>query len=190
MVRERLTREQNLGTVAEFGCGTGFYTEVLAARSDHLLATDLAPGMLKLAKQNTKAANVTFQQEDCQQTSFNDSVFDTIFMSLVLHFTDPPKALAEMRRILKPGGTLIISNPDPHPLTGFDRFRWLVRGYFYGISRYRTKPPKGLLKNVLAEKQVCDLLMNAGFRILSTEVIRDASRSYNIPVEYIKAVRI
>jgi ubiquinone/menaquinone biosynthesis C-methylase UbiE len=190
MVRERLTREQNLGAVAEFGCGTGFYTDDLAARSVHLIATDLAPGMLALAKQNTNAANVTFQQEDCQQTSFNDSTFDTIFMSLVLHFTDPPKALAEMRRILKPGGTLIISNPDPHPLRGFDRFRWLVRGYFYGITRYRTKPPKGLLKNVLAEKQVCDLLVNTGFRILSTEVIRDGSRSYNIPVEYIKAAKI
>lgn len=189
MVRERLAREQNLGAVVEFGCGTGFYTQVLAARSGHLTATDLAPGMLEVAKQNTKSSNVTFQQQDCQHTSFNDSAFDTVFMSLVLHFTDPPTALAEMRRILKPGGILIITNPDPHPLTPFDRFRWLVRGYFHGITRYRTKPPKGLLKNVLAEKQLCNLLVNAGFKIVSTEAIRDASRSYNIPVGFIKAVR-
>jgi ubiquinone/menaquinone biosynthesis C-methylase UbiE len=154
MVRDRLALEEKLGGVAEFGCGGGFYTGVLAARAERVVATDLAPGMLAVAKQNISAANVTFQQEDCQQTSFVDSSFDTVFLSLVLHFTEPTRALAEMRRILKPGGALIISNPDPALLSGFDRFRWLARGYFYGITRYRTKPPRGLFDNVLTEKQV------------------------------------
>ena len=190
MAREWLQRQVNLGHTVEFGCGTGFNTEVLAARSDRLVATDLAPGMLALAMRNTKASNVTFRQEDCQQTSFPDSTFDTAFLGLVLHFTDPPKALAEMRRILKPGGTLMIHNPDPLPLRGWDRFRWLARGYFYGITRYRTKPPKGLLKQVLSEQQLCDLLATSGFQVLSSETIRNTSRSYNIPIECIKAVKI
>jgi ubiquinone/menaquinone biosynthesis C-methylase UbiE len=189
MARERLEREEKLGHAVEFGCGTGFNTEVLAARSDRLVATDLAPGMLSIAKRNNKTSNVTFQQEDCQQTSFPDSVFDTAFLGLVLHFTDPPKALAEMHRILKPGGALIIYNPDPHPLRGWDRFRWLARGYFYGITRYRTKPPKDLLKQVLSEQQLCDLLANSGFNVLLTETIRNSSLSYNIPIEYIKAAK-
>jgi ubiquinone/menaquinone biosynthesis C-methylase UbiE len=189
MVRERLEREKNLGVVAEFGCGGGFYTEVLAARAERVKATDLAPGMLAVAKQNVRAANVTFQQEDCQQTSFADASIDTAFLSLVLHFTEPSRALAEMRRILKPGGTLIISNPDPALLSGFDRFRWLARGYFYGITRYRTKPPKGLFDNVLTEKQLCELLVKGGFDIQSTEVIRNAARPYNLPLEYIKAAK-
>ena len=165
MARERLECETKLGNVVEFGCGTGFNTEVLAARADRLVATDLAPGMLSIAKRNAKATNVTFQQEDCQQTSFLDSAFDTVFLGLVLHFTDPPKALAEVHRILKPGGTLIIFNPDPHPLRGWDRFRWLVRGHFYGITRYRTKPPKDFLKHVLNEQQLCGLLATSGFKV-------------------------
>jgi len=188
-VRDRLAREENLGIVAEFGCGGGFYTEVLATRAERVVATDLASGMLAVAKQTVSAANVTFQQQDCQQTSFADASFDTAFLSLVLHFTEPSRALAEMQRILKPGGTLIISNPDPALLSGFNRFRWLARGYFYGITRYRTKPPKGLFDNVLTEKQLCDLLVKSDFEVQSTEIIRNAEQPYNLPLEYIKAVK-
>jgi ubiquinone/menaquinone biosynthesis C-methylase UbiE len=189
MVRDRLAREEDLGIVAEFGCGGGFYTQILAARANRVVATDLAPGMLAVAKQNVRAANVTFQQEDCQQTSFAAASFDTVFLSLVLHFTQPTSTLAEMRRILRPGGTLIISNPDPALLSGFNRFRWLARGYFYGITRYRTKPPKGLFANVLTEKQLCDLLVKSGFEVQSTEIIRNTVQTYNLPLEYIKAVK-
>lgn len=188
MARERLRREERLGAVAEFGCGTGFNTEVLAARADSVVASDLAPGMLALAKRNVTAQNVVFKQEDCQRTSFSDASFDTVFLGLVLHFTEPPKALAEMRRILKPNGTLIILNPDPFTLKGFARFRWLVRGYFYGITRYRTKPPKDIFKYVMTEAQLCDYLVKAGFKILSVETIRNISRASNLPIEFVKAM--
>ena len=53
----------------------------------------------------------------------------------------------------------------------------------------RTKPPKGLLKNVLSEQQLCDLLIESNFRISSTETIRNTAQPYNIPIEYIKAVK-
>jgi ubiquinone/menaquinone biosynthesis C-methylase UbiE len=100
--------------------------------------------MLALAKERIKAANVTFQMEDCQETSFPDEVFDTTFISLVIHFTEPEKTLAEMRRILKPGGTLIISNLDPSALNGVNRVRCLIRILYHGLTRYRVKPPKDL----------------------------------------------
>src|SRR5262245_32142067 len=110
IVRERVGREEALGRLVEFGCGTGFYTEALARKAESALATDISPGMLRLAKQHVKAANVTFQVEDCQRTSLPDGSFDTAFISLVIHFTDPPQTLAEMHRILRPGGTVIIAN--------------------------------------------------------------------------------
>ena len=56
-----------MGKLAEFGCGTGFYTQVLAGKADSVVATDLSPGMLALAKNQIKADNVTFQVEDCQR---------------------------------------------------------------------------------------------------------------------------
>jgi 2-polyprenyl-3-methyl-5-hydroxy-6-metoxy-1,4-benzoquinol methylase len=49
-----------LGGLAEFGCGTGFYTEVLAGKADHVEATDPSPGMITVARGHLKATNVTF----------------------------------------------------------------------------------------------------------------------------------
>src|SRR5690349_8731184 len=86
MVRERVAREEHLGRLVEFGCGTGFYTEVLAGKAEMLLATDISTGMLEIARQRVNASNVTFQTEDCQHTSLPDGAFDTAFLSLVIHF--------------------------------------------------------------------------------------------------------
>jgi len=189
MVRERLTREAHLGKVVEIGCGTGFYTQVLAAKADSLVATDLSSRMLTVAKERFKAANVTFQVEDCHETSLPDEAFDTVFIGLVIHFTRPEKTLVEMRRILKPGGTLIIANLDLHALKGLDRARRLIRVLYHGFIGYRTKPPKGFGKGLISEKKLRDLLGKSGFEVIGAETIRDPSRSSNIPVEYIKAVK-
>ncbi len=190
MVRERVAKEARLGNLAEFGCGTGFYTQLLAGKADNVVATDLSADMLALAKGQIKATNVTFQVEDCQKTSLPGQTFDTAFISLVIHFTEPNKTLAEMHRILKPGAMLIIANLDPRALNGFDRIRCLIRIVYQGLTGYRLKPPKGFGKNVMTERQLCDLLGKTGFEVISTETIKDASSSSNIPVEYIRAVKV
>ena len=190
MVRERIGKEGRLGKLVEFGCGTGFYTQVLVGKADTVIATDISPGMLALAQERIRAANVTFQMEDCQETSFSAEAFDTAFISLVIHFIEPAKTLAEMHRILKPGGALLISNLDPGALNGVDRIRCLTRIVYHGLTGYRIKPPKRFGRNVMTEKQLCDLLAKSGFKVISTETIKDTSRSSNIPIEYIKAVKV
>ena len=190
IVRERVRKEGRLGKLVEFGCGTGFYTQVLVGKADTVVATDISQGMLALAKERIKVTNVTFQVEDCQATSLPDEVFDTAFISLVIHFTEPEKTLAEMRRILKPGGTLIISNLDPGALNGVDRVRCLIRILYHGLTGYRVKPPKGFGKNIVTENQLRELMGKSGFKVASTETIKDPSRSSNIPIEYIRAVKV
>jgi SAM-dependent methyltransferase len=127
LLRERLAKEGGLGALVELGCGTGFYTSVLAEKADAVTATDLSPGMLALARDRITAPNVTFRVEDCQRTSFPDGAFDAAFMSLVIQFTEPEATLAEIRRVLKPGGTVIILNLDMPALRGLDRVRSLAR---------------------------------------------------------------
>jgi len=190
MVRERVARESRLGRLVEFGCGSGFYTRALAERAESVVATDLSPGMIALAEERVAAANVTFRTEDCQKTSFPDGSFDTAFMSLVLHFTEPDATLAEMARILKRGGTFIVSNLDPGALGPLDRVRCTVRILYHGATGYRTRPPARFGRNMLTEKELRDRLDRCGFRILSSETIRDPSRSSNVPVEYVRAVRV
>jgi ubiquinone/menaquinone biosynthesis C-methylase UbiE len=188
MIRERLSKEESLGHVIELGSGTGFYTQLLADRATSLIASDLSPRMLDLAKQRINATNVTFQTEDCQDISLPNGVFDTAFISLVLHFTNHQKTLKEMDRILKPGGTLIIANLDPKALRGLDRVRCLVRVLYRGLIGYRTKPPKGF-SNVVAGESLCNLLHASGFEKITSETIRDTSSSSNIPIEYIRAAK-
>jgi len=190
MVRKRVAKENRLGNLVELGCGTGFYTPVLAAVADSVVATDLSTGMIAFAKQRTSAANVKFQPEDCQRTSFPAASFETAFISLVMHFTEPSKTVAEMHRILKPGGTLIIANLDPLALKGLARLRCWTRILYHGLVGYRTKPPKGFGKNLMTGNQLCELLEKSGFQVLSTETIKDPSRSSNIPVQYVRAVRL
>jgi len=190
LVRDRLAEEGRLGDLVEFGCGTGFYTSVLAEKADSVVASDVSPGMLTLARERITAPNVTFQVEDCHQTSFPDGAFDTAFMSLVLHFTEPDRALAEVRRVLRPGGTLIILNLDLLALRGVDRVRALVRIVYQGFAGYRVKPPKRLGRNMLTRAQLCAVLGTGGFEVECAEVIAGASRSSNIPVDYVRAVKI
>lgn len=103
LLRERLEKEQPLGNLVEFGCGTGFFTSVLARKAATVIATDLSPAMLALARERVCAENVTFQPQDCQRTSFSDGSFDTAFLGLVIHFTEPNRARRRERRIESSG---------------------------------------------------------------------------------------
>jgi len=190
MVRERVARERNLGRVVEFGCGTGFYTAMLASNADTVLATDISSTMLDVAKQRVNARNVTFRIEDCQRTSLPDGAFDTAFIGLVIHFTVPDDTVGEMSRILRPGGTLIVVNLDPEALNGVARIRSFARVVYQGVVGYRIKPPKRFGRNVVTETQLRQLLGRSGFRVGSTETISDSSRASSIPVEYVRAAKV
>ena len=131
LIRERVSEEDSLGWLVEFGCGTGFNTAILSAKADRLVATDFSRGMLTLTMERVKAPNLTFQIEDCQKTSFGDGIFDTAFMSLVIHFTEPLKTLIEMRDEL----TAIWQ----HAATSSDEMlghlqRWIARAEASGIQ--------------------------------------------------------
>jgi len=190
LLRDRIGREAALGRAVEFGCGTGFFTAALADKAERLLATDVSEGMLRVAKQQVQAPNVAFAVEDCQRTSLPDASIDTGFMALVIQFTDPPVTLAEMHRILGPGGALIIGDLDPFALPPLAHLRGLARVLYYGVAGYRLKPPKSFGRNVLTKDQLGDLLGASGFRVDCAEAVHDRSRASNLPVEYVRATRV
>ena len=96
--------------VLECACGTGLLTGAIAERCRTLLATDFSANMLKRAKKKYGALpNVTFRQADILHLDEPDGQFDVVIAANVIHLLDEPyKALAELDRVCRSGGTIIV----------------------------------------------------------------------------------
>ena len=95
--------------VLDVGCGTGSLTFTLPelANVSAVTAIDLTPGFVAFASSRNTDRRISFQQGDARVLPFGDNAFDRAFSMLVLQFIpDAPQAVAEMRRVVRPGGTV------------------------------------------------------------------------------------
>ena len=91
----------------EVGCGTGIFTEMLvkATAPREIIAIDPAPTQIELAKGKPFARDVDFRIADAQALPFANGDFDLAVSALVINFIpDQARAMAEMRRVVKPAG--------------------------------------------------------------------------------------
>ncbi|MGZ4466607.1 MAG: class I SAM-dependent methyltransferase [Nocardioides sp.] len=100
--------------VLEIGCGTGAFAERVAAQlpDAHLVATDQSPRFVEL----TAARGVEARVVDATDLHFEDDSFDLVAaMWMLYHVPDLERTLAEVRRVLRPGGRfLAVTNGDEH----------------------------------------------------------------------------
>jgi SAM-dependent methyltransferase len=98
--------------VADVGGGTGFLTEALAGLVRRVYLVDASPEMLEAARRNlSHRNNVEFHLSDGLSLPFPDESLDAVFANMYLHHTpDPQAAIAEMVRVLRPGGRLVITD--------------------------------------------------------------------------------
>lgn len=96
--------------VLEVAAGTGLVTEVVAPRVERYVATDASVEMLDLLRRRLSAAsNIEMQIADAMKLDFADGSFDAVIIANLLHLLDNPAgALFEARRVLRPGGKLIV----------------------------------------------------------------------------------
>ena len=96
--------------VLECACGTGLLTGVIAARCRALTATDFSEKMLAQAERKyANCRNVRFAQADITKLDYPDGRFDAVVAANVIHLLDEPyKALAELDRVCRSGGTIIV----------------------------------------------------------------------------------
>lgn len=110
------------GTVfLDVGCGPGFHALRLASRGFRVQAVDFSPAALELARQNVAAAgrddDVTVSREDLLSLGFADDSFERILCwGVLMHVVELERAVAELSRVLAPGGRLVVSEANMHSL--------------------------------------------------------------------------
>ena len=99
--------------VLEIGCGTGSTALVHAPYVGHIRATDLSTRMIEIAQGKAKAAgieNVTFEALGVDELHVPDASLDVVMAHNVLHLIDDwQEVIAEVHRMLKPGGAFVSS---------------------------------------------------------------------------------
>ena len=94
--------------VLDLCCGHGSVTEALVGLGAVTTGLDFSPAMLEMAR--SRVAEATFVEGDAMDLSFDPESFDAVTMGFgLLHVPDGAKAMAEVRRVLKPGGRFVYS---------------------------------------------------------------------------------
>ena len=93
----------------EIGCGTGAFSRRLAQHAQSVLALDLSPEMIRIARQSsTQFSNIEFQIADVMSWNFPGETFDCIASLATLHHLPLRETLSRMRDSLKIGGVLLV----------------------------------------------------------------------------------
>jgi len=153
----------------DVGCGSGFLATLLAKRYKEYYGVDISPlALAKAAEKGVKVVNVDINEE---QLPFEDGYFDAVAcLDVIEHVLNPFFLLKEINRVLRPGGTLVISTPNMRywyhimSLVVFGRFPRTssdIEAYDGGHIHYFTR------------KDLAYLLRAHGFKVLNSSFLRN-----------------
>jgi ubiquinone/menaquinone biosynthesis C-methylase UbiE len=165
--------ERAQGAVLEVAIGTG--RNLPHYRADVTIsAIELSPAMLAIARQRARdlGRDVNFREGDAEHLPFDDASFDTVVCAFALcTIPSPDAALGEMRRVLRPGGRLLLVDHIGSALPPVYAAQWLLERFTISAAgEHFTRRQLPLVKA-------------AGFQVLESQRLKAGS------VERIHAVR-
>ncbi|GLX86441.1 biotin synthesis protein BioC [Thalassotalea loyana] len=96
-------------TVLDLGCGTGFFSDILATRFETVIGLDLSKDMLAYTSEN-RNQDIHLVNANAMSLPFLDNSLDVVYSNLVIQWCNPLiDLLNEIKRVLKPGGLFIVS---------------------------------------------------------------------------------
>jgi ArsR family transcriptional regulator len=114
----RLLPERKVGDLIDLGTGTGRMLQLCAEVADRAVGIDRSSEMLAIARANLdqpRTRHCSLRRAEIEQLPFADASFDLALCHMVLHFcADPPAAIREAARVLKPGGEFLLIDFAPH----------------------------------------------------------------------------
>ena len=165
-------------SILDVATGTGDFAN-LAAKMLHpekLVGSDISEGMMEIGRKKTKEEHldsiISFAKEDCMNLTFPDNFFDAVTAAFgIRNFPDLDKGLAEMCRVLKPGGHLCVielTHPVRNPMkTLFNIYSHTVLPVWGRIISKDTRAYSYLTATIEAfpqGEQMMTILERAGFK--------------------------
>jgi SAM-dependent methyltransferase len=179
-VREWMLRElrpEKGHTVLELAAGvgeTGFEASAIVGEHGRLITSDFSPAMLEAARRRgaeLAVANVDYRLIDAERIELEDDSVDGVLCRFgYMLMADPEAALAESRRVLRPGGRLALAvwgAPEQNPFFGIIAVSLIQRGH---IDPPEPPPAPGIFSMASAERTE-GLLRGAGFGEVRTEEV-------------------
>lgn len=162
----------------DIATGTGDFA-ILAAQMlhpDKLIGADISEGMMVIGREKVKTAGlqqiISFEKEDCTNLSYPEATFDAVIAAFgIRNFANLDKGLAEMCRVLKPGGHLSIvelTSPVSFPMKQlFHIYSHTVLPIYGRLISKDTSAYSYLTKTIEAFPQgemMVRILKDAGFK--------------------------
>lgn len=120
----------------DLGCGTAIVTRELSKHFDHVIGTDPSKGMIEQARQQgSQLSNVEYREALAEASPFlEDGSVDMVVSGQAAHWFDFPKWFAEMKRVVRPGGTLAFWGYKDHVFVDSKRATDILNEFAYGDS--------------------------------------------------------
>lgn len=171
VIKERLRRALALvddlspAKALDVGCGAGQFLGELAVRGVEIAGVDLAEGMVAAAGTYLASLGVgaDLRVATVEQLPFRGHAFDLVSaLGVIEYLTDPEPALRELHRVLRPGGHLLVTAPNPVRLSFLCDPLRVARGVL-------RPPPRGYPRRYSTPWALRAELTGAGFEIVHFE---------------------
>lgn len=164
--------------VLDAGCGTGYGSAELATVAASVTGLDLAAEAVEWGRARFEQPNLWWARGSCAQLPFRDGCFDLVVaFEVIEHLAEWPAMLAEVRRVLAPGGQFLVSTPNksfyaktrevegPNPFHEhefeFAEFDSALRSVFPHVSMFLEDHAEGVLFRPLGRAQTAEVRVEA-----------------------------
>lgn len=125
--------------VLDCACGSGYGSEILSRRVGRVVGVDLSPVAIDYCRSHYALPTIEFREGSAEALDFAAESFDAVVSFETLeHVPHPERLLSEARRVLKPGGTFLVSTPNrvnsglasgERPKNPFHLYEWSLREF-------------------------------------------------------------